>query len=240
MSCRQLEKDIWVTFGLSLSEAQVSTLETVGQLHDLVRAEFAGHLLSEPLVMSRFVALTAVRRALRAASAADVESVGFRTPLESLLPKENRGSNWRILKRELDGVLPPLTPSRRGLIVWWSSFWLAISSPLLIMLVSLVSWEFHLRLDNPVWPAFWFVDSILFCVGVTWYVHVNGTHFPSNCTMVAEVLELWCGHVSTCDRHLPNGERELWYLFKKIIADNSGCKRDQIGRESRFADLGIE
>jgi hypothetical protein len=162
--------------------------------------------------------------------------------LDNLLPTFERRLTWAALNRELDGILPKKLELPSGASCSASCAGLICGVLSMFAVPLTLTRVMHNHVTLPPWLGLilWAVNWALCWVVIHILWASKAVEIPWDLRTVADVAVWWRGAVWRGKSSLPDGERELWHLLRKIIADVSGCEAKYITRETQLIDLGIE
>jgi acyl carrier protein len=210
-------------FGISIPDADASSIETVGQLHQYLCWKIAGRDESKGRCAS-MAAFHRVRTALVDAGIAGARDIGLDTVLTDWAPASPQA--WYFFLRALG--LPPIRPPlpaqihRRLRIVGAAC---AVAS------VSLVVIMFARHEFSVVWsiPA---IASFMGCIMLA--RHVDGRRLPPSCGSVRGFVRRYEFLLAP-----PSTDARVWQRLVGIVAEQFKIDRDKINGQTHFIrDLG--
>lgn len=231
-------------FGISISDADASTIVTVGDLEKLVLTALAGRPRTEQTRDS--ICLSShtfyrLRKALRKLLGTPREQIRPDASCNNIIPTENRRALWRQLAVELGWDLPELYRPK-----WVSTLFSAIT------LGGVLASVFLGMADGIEKAQAWLLGlgSMGFGFAAARLTRPLAIHFPSDCIHLRDLAEI------VLQRNLPRirkdigtwqahdgvwNEAEAKSIVRRLICEELGVKPEQLGPDVRFvADLGMD
>jgi acyl carrier protein len=236
----EIVMDVEETFGISLPDARVSEIRTVGELNECI-ADILGHDLDEASVTK--IVLDRLRSAITSVDGTAASRIDSDTRLPSLFPYGGRKSAWKRLEASLDLPLPPLDRPRplNGLLTV-----VAIALGWLFGLLTLV-----VIVPPEIDPPGWLVAPLGVIFGLLamylcwrlgrWLTLPLARIFPRNLDTVGNLTELIVrqhyGRVVKQEQRFSRDE--VWSILQEIVAGVLRVDPQRVTPEARFVeDLG--
>jgi len=233
-------------FKVSISDREAERILTVGQLHawlvDKLRAIPTGRCLSSACFYR-------LRRTLMALFQIPRHRIRPGTPLDDVIPVDNRRAAWVRLNQALNDALPSASVSLPPLAFprwfWFLLMAVILACPFVTILVAMASgaerglaavvlFTVELALLGGMYLAIRALKRRLSLVNPL------AVHFPLGCTTVREGVESMLpsehGIRGEAARNL--SESDVWTKLRAIVAYQFGIKSEEVTKATRFFDLG--
>ena len=215
-------------FGISISDEDVPTLETVGSLHEYVSKRL-GKRLKTPCLTA--VAFYRLRRSLMSILGVSRDKLRPSTDLRLLIPVRNRRAVWRRLQASLGLELPQLSPSRASII-------LIVAAPIA---VGVGFYWARVLLDHPAtiprWAPF-LAAAVAFLIALklaSYFADALRADLGTMGGLARGVVAH--NYAALTDQVGASRETDLWDALCFIICEQLNVKPERVTKETRLADL---
>jgi acyl carrier protein len=226
----ELVMEVEETFGFSMPDGDIVTLDTVGKLYDYIVAHrFDGR--QQGCLAS--VAFYKVRRALMSVCGMARGDIRLSVDLAAIIPTRRR-QQWSALQKAMELRLPELVRP-----VWATATATAVSCALAISAaVFLIA---RVGISGAAWGTL-----CTWCIIL--YVSYQGTKplavvFPSECATVGSLTKSILGrnYGAIFDECQRTNAEEAWNTLRSLIVEQLGVRPDDVTKEASFVkDLRVD
>jgi acyl carrier protein len=238
----ELVMEVEQTFAITIDDHDASEILTVGDLYRYVLKELEGEDSDVCLTAATFYRF---RRALMEGLGVDRDRVRTSTPVEDLIPVEDRQENWQLVADRLGLRLPDLRRSRE-LVMALALIYFAFLVAMLSSLVKAIGIDLQIASAGDLIGVAILLSISLFLVytalalRMTEYaaVHFAPDHGTVRGLVRAITLENY-GRI--CARERRWNRREVWEALHSLVVKQLGARPEQVTEGARFVDdLGAD
>lgn len=222
-------------FSISILDQDVDTFQTVGDLHNYVKAHAP---FVDGQTCQKSTAVNRVRRALVQQLGIKRSEITLDTPLQSLLPKATRAAKWKSLRKELGSGMPPLRWD-----LWLKSVFIGVLVLAVAIPVGAVLWpsSFGMLFGSLT------IALVLLCFAILLLIiaeHFSGrmiTRIPATVTTVRALAQSLAMYpVLPDDLNAEETDEWIWQQVCLVVADVLAVDPKKLTRETRLIeDLSI-
>lgn len=225
-------------FDISITDAEASGIQTVGQLEALVleKLKITGKNFSQSTPCLSAFAFNRLRTALIKHFGVSRNQVRLETRLEDLLPSKNRAQNWKLLTQSIGWSLPKLALPKWFvyLVVFLSCTWVAglVAASAFNDIPGILMFIFGLTVALILAPVIRYISPL---------PNSFPTHMQDVRALIAGCLsehfaqvKAQCDHVLQCNQshHID----EVRQTVRKIVAEQLGVDLAEVVPTARFIE----
>ncbi len=224
----ELVMEVEDAFGISISDEDVPTLETVGSLHQYVSKQ-VGERLRTPCLTA--VAFYRLRRSLMSVLQVSRNELRPSTDLRQLIPSRGRRAVWRRLQASLGLKLPEPSLSRVSLVV-------VVIAPFVAGLGCYWGRAFLGDSQTTAQWAPFLAAAVAFLITLTLASYFAGALRADLCTVGGLARGIVAhNYTALTDQVGASRETDLWDALRFIICEQLDLKPETVTKETRLADL---
>ena len=236
----ELIMEVEETFGISLPDARLPKIRTVGELCDCIVGIVSRKKEEIGLRSEMFKSLL---ESLPLARGTSAKRVSEDTLLDEVIPVWGRRRTWKRLQKSLDAPLPALHRPRSVKII------VAIAAVLLGGATSfgmVGAWEPSRMLAVAKAEGYWVMfgaPAFLWGLLCYWLSKPTAVVWPANLETIGDLTRALViqKYGAVLDREKAWTREEIWGILRGVVVDVLGVESEAVTREARFVeDLGAD